>query len=112
MMAGCDGPSQIIEVTLTVFAMIPLACGLGLITSALGDFQKLAARTFHSVGPAYLADGCVAFLVVNQLLNAHHSNSMQATDFFIKDLSGEVLTYLPETRNEPPVKSVAFWHHT
>jgi hypothetical protein len=78
MMEGWDGPGQIIKILPARPAVIALARRLGLVAPTFLHIRELAVWTLHRVRPAQAADGLIAFVVINQLLNANHDDSMPA----------------------------------
>ena len=72
VMAGEDGPGQVVEVFLTSLALITLALGLGRIVTLFGDRRRVATGTGDALRPSQLADGLEAFEVVDEVLDVDH----------------------------------------
>ena len=72
VMAGENGPGQVIEVFLTGLALIALALRLGRIVALFGDRNRVAMGTGYTLGPSQLADGLEALQVVDEVLDLDH----------------------------------------
>jgi hypothetical protein len=72
VMAGEDGPGQVVEVLLTRLALITLTLRLGRIVTLSGDRRGVAMGTDDALGPSQLADGLEALEVVDEVLDLDH----------------------------------------
>jgi hypothetical protein len=77
VVSGENRPGQIIEIPAALTAVIPLTGALSVIAPAFLYVPGLTVRTLHPVGPAHLADGLITLVIINQLLQADHDDSMQ-----------------------------------
>jgi hypothetical protein len=71
-MAGENGPSQVVEVSLTGLALITLTLRLGRIVTLFGDGRRVAMGTVDALRPSQLADGLEALEVVDEVLDVDH----------------------------------------
>lgn len=72
VMAGEDGPGQVVEVFLTRLTLITLTLRLGRIVTLFGDRRRVAMGAVDAFRPSQLADGLEALEVVDEVLDVDH----------------------------------------
>ena len=72
MMAGENGPAEVVEPLGTAMALVPLPMGLGVIPAVLGNLGAVALGAAHAPGPTHGTDGLEAFGVVDKGLDVDH----------------------------------------
>ena len=72
VMTSTDGAGQVLTRRLTRLALIPLACGVGLVSTLLGDVGSAAVGTAHTLRPAELPDGVETLRVIQEILNVQY----------------------------------------
>jgi hypothetical protein len=64
-----DGPTQIVELSTTRLALIPLSMGLVVVKAPLVDLPTASSWTDHPLRPAQLSHHFIAFGIVHKSLN-------------------------------------------
>ena len=63
---------------LLVFATVALTVALNFVESLFADAAASAVRARNSVRPSWLADRCIAFCIINQVLYLEHCGALEA----------------------------------
>jgi hypothetical protein len=69
VMSSTDGAGQVVELRLTRLALLPLSCGLGLVSTLFGNLGSAAVGTDHPLRPAELPDGVETLRVIHEILD-------------------------------------------
>ena len=69
VMTSQDGTGQVVELRLTRLALLPLSCGLGLVSTLFGHLGSAAVGTDHRLRPVELPDGVETLRVIQEILD-------------------------------------------
>src|SRR5262249_3262769 len=73
MMAGEDGPGEVVEAAGTGLAKVALPCGLSLVAALEGDLGGVAVGAADPLRPPQVSEDLEAACIVDQGLNVEHS---------------------------------------